>query len=86
MPKLGAWSLQGPLAAPAEEAGEGEQGLAGAALLPTTAEGAAGLCLRFWELPQPHFGRRSVALGAGNPSEPGIAAPSLPQHFSPTGP
>lgn len=40
VPKLGAWSLQGPLAAPAEEAGEGEQGLAGAALLLPTAEGA----------------------------------------------
>lgn len=58
----------------------------GAALLLPTAEEATGLCLQFWELPQPHLGRRSMTLGAGIPSEPGAAAPSLPQHFRPTGP
>lgn len=86
VPKLGAWSIQCPLTAPGEKAGVGDQGVAGAALLLPTAEGATGLCLQFWELPQPHLGRTSMTLGAGNPSEPGIAAPSLPQHFRPAGP
>lgn len=74
------------MTATGEKAGETEHRVAGAALLLPTVEGATGLCLQFWDPPQPHLGRRSMTFDAGNPTEPGMAAPSLPQHFTPTGP
>ena len=51
-----------------------------------SAEGATGLCLQFWEPPQPHWGRRSMTLGTANPSEPGITAPSHSWRFRAAGP